>query len=207
MKFEYSQPVSIRFGAGAASALPAILESWNVSRALLVCDDFLKGRGKALMEASHGRIAALMGGVRPNPTVNNVDDIARRCRDLRAQAIVAMGGGSVLDAAKMAGALAVQGHSARDCLSGKQALGEGRIPVIALPTTAGTGSEVTMVSVLSDEETGYKGPIGHPVLFAAMALVDPELTLSVPAPVTAATGMDALSDRKSACRERVYPRV
>lgn len=193
MEFEYTQPVSIRFGSGTASTLPTILESWNIGRALLVCDDFLLDRGKALMDVSNGRIAAIAGGVRPNPSVASVDAIAGRCKELDAQAIVAMGGGSALDAAKMAGALAVQGHSAKDCLTGKQALSNGRIPVIVLPTTAGTGSEVTMVSVLTDEETGLKGPIGHPALFPAMALVDPELTLTVPAPVTAATGMDALS--------------
>ncbi|HML49293.1 MAG TPA: iron-containing alcohol dehydrogenase [Clostridia bacterium] len=193
MQFEYFQPVSIRFGAGAARTLPSILDDMNVSRALLVCDDFLMDLGKTMMEASNGRIAEAVGGIRPNPTVENVDRIAGCCKDLRAQAIVAMGGGSVLDAAKMAGALAVQGHSAREYLAGGRKLGEGRIPVIALPTTAGTGSEVTMVSVLSDEQTDYKGPIGHPVLFATMALVDPELTRTVPAAVTAATGMDALS--------------
>lgn len=193
MNFEYFQPVSIRFGGGAVRALPAILEEMKVGRALLLCDDFLLNTAKDMAEASTGRIVAVMGGVRPNPTVQNVDAIVARCKDIGIEAIVAMGGGSVLDAGKMAGALAIQGGAAAAYLRGEKRLGEGRIPVIAVPTTAGTGSEVTMVSVLSDEETGFKAPVGHKCLFPTMALVDPELTCTVPPAVTAATGMDALS--------------
>ncbi len=195
MSFRYVQPVEIVFGAGACGKLADWLAGRGLCRALLLCDDFLIGAGAAarVREAAGGRVAAVRGGIRPNPTLQNVDDVVASLRAVSADALIAMGGGSVLDAGKIAAALCCETFAAADCHAGRAGLSGKRLPVVAIPTTAGTGSEVTMVSVLSDEQSGVKAPVGHPALFPSLALVDPELTYSLPPAVTASTGMDALS--------------
>ncbi|MDR2756281.1 MAG: iron-containing alcohol dehydrogenase, partial [Planctomycetaceae bacterium] len=112
----------------------------------------------------------------------------------KAEVIIAVGGGSVLDCAKAASFLAtINDPSIRSYHSeGKTVTGE-RIPVITVPTTAGTGSEVTPIAVLDDEEKHFKAPISSHLFYPISAVIDPDLTLSVPIRVTAATALDALS--------------
>ncbi|MDR1465939.1 MAG: iron-containing alcohol dehydrogenase [Oscillospiraceae bacterium] len=139
--------------------------------------EFLSDRRAVLVRSKSageipGDFAAVFSGVRPNPTTENVRACAALIRDAGAETVVALGGGSVLDCAK----------AAADGL-----------PLIALPTTAGTGSEVTGISVLSDEAAGTKFPLSSPAFFPLLAIVDPELTYSVPRRVAAESGLDALS--------------
>jgi len=111
-----------------------------------------------------------------------------------AEILVAIGGGSVLDCAKAAAALVCnEGESIRAYHSGGAQLSGAHLPVIAVPTTAGTGSEVTPFAVLNDERTGFKGPMAHSSLYPQRAVVDPLLSCSMPRGVTACTGLDALS--------------
>lgn len=128
--------------------------------------------------------------IRPNPELRFTDDCAAQIREHGLDFVVALGGGSVLDSAKAAAAIAREGKSIRHYFGTKHPLPANGLPVIAIPTTAGTGSEVTSVSVLSDGDR--KLPLGAPSLSAKLAIVDPELTLSLPPYLTACTGMDAL---------------
>jgi len=137
---------------------------------------------------------AIFDDVRPNPTVDNADTLAGLLRATNAEVIVAIGGGSALDCAKAASCLAKTGDVSISAYhsEGKAFSGE-RIPVVAIPTTAGTGSEVTPIAVLDDEEKNLKSPMVTPLFYPVCAVVDPDLTLSVPLTVTAATAFDALS--------------
>jgi alcohol dehydrogenase len=132
--------------------------------------------------------------VTPDPTVGSVDALAARLRTQRHGVVVAVGGGSAMDCAKAAAALAAGNlASIRAVHSGGVRLGSERLPLIAVPTTAGTGSEVTPFAVLNDPEKQIKGPIAGDALYPIHAVVDPELTYSLPRQVTVVTGLDALS--------------
>jgi alcohol dehydrogenase class IV len=108
----------------------------------------------------------------------------------RADAVVGLGGGSVMDAAKVAALCAGRGGAPRDYIGVRKAGGTG-LPTVLVPTTAGTGSEATFVAILSDPSTGNKVGVVDPAILADVAIVDPSLTDSLPAHVTAAAGMDA----------------
>lgn len=195
MNWTYVQPVEIRMRSGGLGALGDILREFGYERGLLVCDPFFTGSGLAarVIGCAGGRIAGVYSGVTPNPRVREVDACARALRDADAQFAVALGGGSVMDCAKAACAIAKTDESAAAFHTGGKKLPGGGIPLIAVPTTAGTGSEVTMVAVLTDDERNVKAPLGHSSLFPKLALIDPELTLSLPRAVTASTALDALS--------------
>jgi alcohol dehydrogenase len=137
---------------------------------------------------------AVFDQVYPNPTIENVDTLSEWFRRERAEVVVAIGGGSVLDCAKAASCLAMTNDSSFRLYhsEGKILTGE-HIPVITVPTTAGTGSEVTPIVVLDDEEKHFKAPISSHLFYPVSAIIDSDLTLSVPIRVTAATALDALS--------------
>lgn len=140
-----------------------------------------------------GPSAILFAEVEPNPTVGTVDKLAETIRGHLGDVVVALGGGSSLDCAKAACSVAIQGGPARKYHSEGVALDSRHLPLIAVPTTAGTGSEVTPIAVLDDPEKGIKAPIAHDNFYPKLAIVDPELTLTVPRHITAITGLDALS--------------
>lgn len=129
--------------------------------------------------------------VPPEPPIDVVDQIATRILACGADAVIALGGGSVMDAAKLASLCARLGRPARDFLGVGKAGGRG-LPTVLIPTTAGTGSEATFVAILTDESTGNKVGVVDPCLLADIAIVDPALTDQLPPLVTAAAGMDAL---------------
>ncbi|MFW6156560.1 MAG: iron-containing alcohol dehydrogenase, partial [Armatimonadota bacterium] len=137
--------------------------------------------------------APLFAEVEPNPTVQMVDALVDLIDAHDADVLVAAGGGSSLDCAKAAASVSQQGGSARKYHSEDGELDERHLPLIAIPTTAGTGSEVTPISVLGDPEKSVKAPLVHDNFFPAVALVDPALTMSMPPAVTASTGFDALA--------------
>lgn len=195
MKWNYKQPVEIRFGSSLVSEIGSILAEEELSSGLLVCDSFFTTDGTAdrIVAASDGRICAVFSDIVPNPTVKNVDECAAAIRKNCCNFVVAMGGGSAIDCSKAACSIATSDIPATEYLHGRAKIGTEHLPMIVIPTTAGTGSEVTPVSVLSDPETGTKAPIAHNNFYAKLAIVDPELTLTVPPRVTAATGLDVLS--------------
>ncbi len=191
--WNYRQPTEIWFGIGQRMALPDVVARFG-KRPILVTDASILGLPMT------AEILDLLGAgtpvfpeVEPNPTVTSVDRLAEMTNAQSADVVVALGGGSALDCAKAACSVAVQGGPTRKYHSEGAVLDSRHLPLIAIPTTAGTGSEVTPISVLDDPEKGVKAPIAHDSFFPKAALVDPELTFTMPAHVTAATGFDALA--------------
>jgi len=186
-------PTKIIFGSGQATSLKMLPEL--VNRRIVIVTDPVVGRLPNIRNIIESVApVAVFDAVRPNPTVANADALTELLRKEKADAIVAIGGGSSLDCAKAASCLAkTDDSSIRPYHSEGKTFSHGNIPIVAVPTTAGTGSEVTLIAVLDDEEKNFKGPMTSPLFYPACAVVDPELTLSVPLSVTAATALDALS--------------
>jgi alcohol dehydrogenase len=186
-------PTIVTFGAGALRQLATIAAALG-GRPLLVadCDLVRLPLWQRIEEILPGM--PVFSDVTPDPTVDSVDALAVRLRDGRHDLLVAVGGGSAMDCAKAAAVLAAGPlPSIRAVHSGGIPLGSARLPLIAVPTTAGTGSEVTPFAVLNDPEKHIKGPIAGDALYPVHAVVDPELTHSLPRRVTIVTGLDALS--------------
>lgn len=196
----FSFPTAITFGAGARKQLPSHLATVGVKRPLLVTD-----RGVAALPfvaelqadlRSQGLDPFLFGGVWGNPTSAQVAAGAEAYRQADADAVIGLGGGAALDVAKAVALLAVhEGNIFEYAWDHPQ-----RRPIkhllphfVALPTTSGTGSEVGRSSVISDDATHVKKIVFDPSLLAKAVFADPELTLDLPAKITAATGIDALT--------------
>lgn len=191
-------PVRIRFGDGVALELGAILAAERARTTVVVIDAGLEERSEAVA-AALATIAAEGGEVvrhvkeAGEPTHLAVDAAADAIRGADAGAVVALGGGSVMDTAKAARLCVQRGLRFGEFLESERVYEEPLIPLICVPTTAGTGSEVSGGAVITDEQTDRKAGIAHPTLRAQHALVDPELTYSVPASMTSFTGVDALA--------------
>lgn len=189
----YKQPTEIRFGIGTRRHLPELVARFG-KRPVLITDSALRNTPMVReILATLEPDARLFSDVEPNPTVDSVDSAVCEIAAHGCDVVVAIGGGSSLDCAKAAAAVAAQGGSARHYHSGGKPLGGERLPLIAIPTTAGTGSEVTPIAVLDDPQKGLKAPFAHDAMYPSVALIDPELTVTMPRYVTACTGLDALA--------------
>jgi alcohol dehydrogenase len=193
--FFYKLPVPVDFGAGKRHKLPQLLKDMHLDRGLLISAPSMvrKGLAQELKEASDGRIVAIFSDIQPNPTVVNTEACAERMRKERCSFAVALGGGSVMDCAKAACFAARTPYRIADYLSGKRSVTAPGIPLIAMPTTSGTASEVTGASVITDTERKVKALITSEYFYPVYALIDPELTYSCPPAVTAASGLDVLA--------------
>lgn len=192
----WNAPNRMLFGWGAVSELGSHLAGLGAERPFLVTDEgvveagVLDPVGQSLSAA--GLDYEVWSGVRPDPTDKIVHGAADAYDAADCDLIVGVGGGSSMDTAKAASILATNdGHILEFAGSGN--VPNPTPPTVHVPTTAGTGSEVGHWAVVTDSDTDVKEEIGDPHLLADLALVDPELTASAPAPVTAATGMDALT--------------
>lgn len=190
--WKFYQPTDIVFGEGERRSIGALMKAKGLGNALLVADPAADQLGYAqqLIDAAEGRIVAMTSDVAPNPTVDNVDNGIRMVKENGATCVVAIGGGSAMDCAKATAAAVASGYIARDLMEGKPI--QDALPVIAIPTTAGTGSEVTAGAVLSDPSRNEKIAIFGPSIFPKLSIVDPELTYSCPKRVTASSGTDVL---------------
>mgnify|MGYP000067779045 CR=1 FL=1 len=189
----YKQPTEIHFGLGVRRALPDLVCRLG-RRPIFVADRGMMPHANAReVLASLGPEAQAFSDIDPNPTIHSVDALASQIRQQDRDVVVALGGGSSLDCAKAACAIALQGGTARRYHSEGLALDGCRLPLVAIPTTAGTGSEVTPIAVLDDPEKQRKAPLVHDSLFPTIAVIDPELSVSMPPFVTACTGLDALA--------------
>ncbi len=195
MNWNYSQPVKIIFGNNKIEELHDIFTSIGLNRGILICDPLFVENGLAdrVLKYSGGLLIDFFSDITPNPTVNSVDACAAIMREKSIEFAVALGGGSSLDCAKAACSVCKTPYSIVDFHSGKRKLGNEHALLIAIPTTSGTGSEVTPVAVLSDPQRGVKAPLASDNFFPAYAIIDPTLTVSVPAKITASTGLDVLS--------------
>ncbi len=189
-------PGTILIGGGARREVVAQLRRFGVNRVLLVTDAGMMQLGlareiAALLEEA-GIAVAIYDGVQPDPTDRNVIEGLERYRADHCEALVAVGGGSPIDAAKAISILTTNA-SPLSQYAGYHQIPRAGAPLIAIPTTAGTGSEVTKVSVITDTERDVKMMLLSVNLLPTVALVDYELTLSMPAALTAAVGVDTLT--------------
>jgi len=189
----------VRFGAGAVSSLPALVAELGSSRAFFVTDAGVAASGVAgrVAEALRAGGLAVGGweGVEPNPGQRTVAEGAAAFRSFgtRGAAVVAVGGGSTMDTAKALALAAVNPHVPVAALGWENPMCADAPPIIAVPTTAGTGAETNSFGVITDEAVGRKDYIGHGSLLPKATVLDPELTLALPPAVTAATGVDAMT--------------
>lgn len=190
LEFLYTQPVKIWFGAGMFANIGTVTEDLGLRRCAAVCDPFLRPRLEALREELPA-LCAVYSDIRPNPQLSGAAALAALIRETGADGVIGVGGGSTMDTAKFAAAIAGGEGSADDYFDGRLPFPTAHIPVLTVPTTAGTGSEVTQVSVMSRDRE--KKTINHPAFMPIAAVVDPELTLSVPPRTTMHTGLDALA--------------
>jgi alcohol dehydrogenase len=193
-QFSFHSPVKLVFGQPAAEALLEAVADVGARHVLLVSDSGLAELGlvEGIIQLLRRDLESVgvFAGVRSNPTTRDVE--TGLAAVAQAEALVAVGGGSVIDVAKGIGLLAANGGSYADYQWHGRPITRPILPLIAVPTTAGTGSEVTKVAVIADEETHFKKGVLSPHLYARVAIVDPVLTLSVPPRLTAATGADVL---------------
>lgn len=188
-------PDHVEYGSGAIAALESFAADRAIDTALVVTDEFLAESG--VVDAPVARLEAagvdveIYDGVAPEPKLSMVEAAAERVADR--DLVVGVGGGSSMDTAKLAAALAEHDRPVRDLLGMDNVPGETG-PLALVPTTAGTGSEVTHIGVFADEREGnVKKVVFSPYLFADLAAVDPDLTKTLPPGVAAATGLDALT--------------
>ena len=193
--FSFTGAKKIVFGNGSFATLPEQLAEWKVSRPLVVLDRGLAETG--LRE----RLTALLAGAKigftlfdktePEPPLELADEGTKLALKKKCDGVVGIGGGSAMDLAKAIAVLAANQGKAEAYLGLNKVPGPG-LPKIMIPTTAGTGSEVTFTAVFIRKKLQKKEGMNSPYLYPELALLDPELTLSLPSRPTAATGVDAL---------------
>ncbi len=194
--FEFLLPTKIRYGAGALQTLGEELKALSAKNIMIITD---KGLSKTEMLQrlteliqSEGIPFLVYDEIEANPKDYNVEACAAKAREESIDTLVAFGGGSPIDAAKAVAVLAKQGGKVRS-YQGKGKIQDDCLPLLTIPTTAGTGSEVTFSSVITDTTEKFKFTIKSTAIAAKTAIIDPELTLTVPPLITAATGIDALT--------------
>lgn len=178
-------------------ALPPLLERLGIHTVLLVTDSTLRHAGitaplEELLEKA-GIRCAVFDGTRANPTVHNVEDAWALYQAEGCQGLIAFGGGSSMDCAKAVGARAAYPHKSMDQLKGLLRVLRRIPPLAAIPTTAGTGSEVTLTAVITDSDKKHKYTMNDFTLIPRYAVLDPTVTYTLPPHLTASTGMDALT--------------
>lgn len=192
---EFITPAHILVGSGAVEQVGQLCRKRGWKKALIVSDKIMSSLGlvakvEQLLAASEILSASYLG-VNTEPVVEFVQAGLQILRDAGCDFVVAVGGGSPIDAAKAIAVMATNPGSIAQ-YKGIGKLAVPGVPLVAIPTTAGTGSEATLYTVITDQQTDVKMLIGSPYLMPNVAIVDPLLTLSSPAGVTAATGIDAL---------------
>jgi len=194
--FDFILPTKIRYGIGMVTVLGEELKLLKAKKIMIITDKGLVKAGlvKKITDLikAEGLSFIIYDEIEANPKDYNVELAADIARKESIDTIVAFGGGSPIDAAKAVSVLIKQGGKVRD-YQGKGKIKDDCVPLITIPTTAGTGSEVTFSSVITDTTEKFKFTIKSPAIAAKVAIIDPELTLTVPPIITAATGIDALT--------------
>ncbi|MFO0572194.1 MAG: iron-containing alcohol dehydrogenase [Polyangiaceae bacterium] len=194
--FELMPGVRAHFGCGSLEKLPRLVRATERERVFIITDagvetSGIPGRVQSAL-AAEGLLVEVLPGVRSNPRVEQVEALSARVRTATHPVLVAVGGGSSMDSAKAVALLSVNGGSLSDFPPGCRPAHAGH-PVVCVPTTAGTGSETNMFAAIIDPRSRRKMVVGHPSVLPEAVILDPELTLGVPADVSAHTGMDALA--------------
>ncbi len=197
--FNNHLPVKVRFGEGIANSLPAVISELGAQKVFLMVDagiEKFNPSAKSVIDhllAVGDLTVTIFEKPAGEPTIQMVDDATTALKESGAQSVVALGGGSVIDTAKAARLCAQLNCTFREFQSKEPSYPVPVVSLIAMPTSAGTGSEVSGGSVISDPEAGLKTGIANANLRAQVALVDPVLTYSMPPTMTANTGIDALA--------------
>lgn len=193
---EFRVPPSIHFGQGASLKVGTEAKALGSKHALLVTDKFMSSHGlcapiiESLEQA--GFAVAVYDGVNSEPDLHHVAEALALQKQHNSEVVVGFGGGSPIDAAKAVCVLATNGGTIEDYM-GLGKVSKAGIPLIAIPTTAGTGSEATQFTIITDTSRDVKMLIGSHLILPRVALLDPDLTLGMPKGLTAATGLDALT--------------
>lgn len=193
--FRFKVPQNIEFGVGSLKKLPEILNESKSEHVFLISDEGLAKLGvvkkvQDIVEADGLKCTTYLGVV-PNPTVDVVNESTKCYKESGATSIIALGGGSSMDVAKTTGVLATYGGKITD-YEGLYKVPGPIVPIIAIPTTAGTGSEVTASAVVTDEERNYKMSVISYEMLPKYAVLDPQLIMTAPASIAASCGVDAL---------------
>ena len=197
-EFSYYQPTRIHFGWGIIKQVDEMVKRWG-KRCLLVT-----GPVSGALHDHYEKIKAQLkdngirvehfSGVVPNPTTESIGEGSRMARDFSAEVVLGMGGGSSMDSAKAIAVEAVgSGPAWQYRIFGEKPIPPQTLPVLAVSTTSGTGSQVTAVAVLTNPAERFKSALVHPLLFPKECVVDPELMLTLPPHITASTGFDVFS--------------
>jgi alcohol dehydrogenase class IV len=195
MRFEFATATRIIFGAGTINEVPALVRSFG-RRVLLVIGSQQAFVSRTIDQLRDHDLEVDTFAVEGEPKITTALDGVHRARSIRAEVIIGLGGGSALDTGKAIASLLTNPGDPLDYLEviGRgQALKNHAAPYIAVPTTAGTGSEVTRNAVLASPEYKVKVSLRSPLMLPRLAIVDPELTYSLPPSITASTGLDALT--------------
>lgn len=191
--FAYTAPTIVWYAPDGLGRLGSYLKRLGMARALLVCDERLsQSAAKQVEDASGGRVAAVWSGVQADAPRASVQAGAERAQEIGADGVIALGGGSSIDSGKAIALLAKHGGDVARW-DGANKVGAPGLPVVAIPTTAGTGSEASNVAVLKDTQASRKLVIIDRVVYPAVAILDPRLTVDLPPVLTAATGVDCLT--------------
>ncbi len=210
----WSYPTAIRFGAGRIDEITDACSTTGISKPLLVTDrglaDLPITRNTLALLEQAGLGSGLFGEVDPNPNEHNLEKGVRAYRDGGHDGVIAFGGGSGLDLGKLVAFMSGQSRPVWDFEDvgdwWTRADADGIAPIIAVPTTAGTGSEVGRAGVIANSETHEKKIIFHPKILPSIVICDPELTVGMPATITAGTGMDAFAHCLEAyCSPHYHP--
>ena len=184
-------------GEGSLAKLPAFAKAKGFKSALLVTDQGLMSLGMAqpIIDGfkAEGLNIAVYDKVVPNPTITNIEEGLKLYKDNNCDVIIALGGGSPMDCAKGIGARVARPGKSIPKMKGLLRVLKKLPPLVAIPTTSGTGSEATLAAVISNPDTHEKYPINDPVLIPHYAVMDPLLTVGLPKHITSTTGMDALT--------------
>ena len=196
MAMQFLLPTRIISGIGSATEVVKEAKFYCARKALIVTDP---GLGKTDIPATiagylraSGIETGIFADVESDPSIATASKVALQAQEIKADVLVAIGGGSAIDAAKSAALLITNGGHLKE-YAGVNKVTKPILPLIAIPTTAGTGSEVTIFAVMSDPDNNEKFTISSPVIAPSSAILDPELTVNLPAAITAFTGMDALT--------------
>lgn len=195
MNFEFATAARIVFGPGSISHLGQYIKNYG-RHALLVTGGNPQRAGRVLSNLAEHNIGAVLFSVLGEPDIATVEQGAALAKHENCDVVVSFGGGSVIDAGKAIAAMIANDGPLLDYL---EVIGQGKalkktpVPFIAIPTTAGTGSEVTRNAVLASSEHKVKVSLRSPLMLARVAVIDPELTYDLPPALTASTGLDALT--------------
>lgn len=195
MNFNWFSPIDVVFGSGKIKQIGDEIKRYNAKRVLLITDPGLKNAGvtgKILECIPKDVDCEVYTDVIPEPPMKSIEECANIVKEGNFDLLIGSGGGSSIDVTKVVSVMVTNDKPLAE-LCGVEQVEKKGLPTIMVPTTAGTGSEVTPIAILTDEEEHLKVGVVSRYLFADCAICDPELTMSMPPHITAATGMDALT--------------